>query len=343
MTLTSTISRRRATLRSLINMVRGGLIGIAELLPGISGGTVALITGVYERLIDSAAHLTSAVRVVITGPDRKRSFTAKIRGVEWSLILPLLIGMIAMVVLLAGTIESLVSTHAEASRGLFFGLVAASIVVPLTLIPKRSRSIVSRLLGLLAFAAAAVTAYLLVDLASGTITVDPPLWVVFIAAAIAVCALVVPGISGSFFLLAIGLYSPTLIAVDERDFAYLGVFAAGALLGLVTIVRVMKWLLDHVRRFTLLAMAGLMLGSLRALWPWQELAPGQTSGVGVPIAPTEPVFAPVALAVLGAALVIGLVVVERRLGGLANQSAGNTTAEASSHQVRTETVQKRPT
>lgn len=334
MTLTSTISRRRATLRSLINMVRGGLIGIAELLPGISGGTVALITGVYERLIDSASHVTTAIKVGVTGPNRKQAFAAEIRRVEWALILPLLVGMIAMVVLLAGTIESLVSTHAEAARGLFFGLVAASIAVPLALIPKRSRSIVSRLLGVLVFAAAAVTAYLLVDLASGTITVDPPLWVVFIAAAIAVCALVVPGISGSFFLLAIGLYSPTLVAVDERNLAYLGVFAAGALLGLVTIVRVMKWLLDHARRFTLLAMAGLMLGSLRALWPWQELAPGQTSGVGVPIAPTGPVFAPIALAVLGAAVVIGLVVVERRLGG---------TAQAPAHQIRTESVQNSPT
>lgn len=228
MTLTSTISRRRATLRSLINMVRGGLIGVAELLPGISGGTVALITGVYERLIDSASHLTTAIKVGVTGPNRKRAFAAEIRRVEWALILPLMVGMIAMVVLLAGTIESLVSTHAEAARGLFFGLVAASIAVPLALIPKRSRSIVSRLLGFLVFAAAAVTAYLLVDLASGTIAVDPPLWVVFIAAAIAVCALVVPGISGSFFLLAIGLYSPTLVAVDERNLAYLGVFAAGA-------------------------------------------------------------------------------------------------------------------
>ena len=184
------------------------------------------------------------------------------------------------------------------------------------MIPKRSRSLASRAAGIAVFALAAITAFLLVDLASGTLTVDPPLWLVFVAAAIAVCALVVPGISGSFFLLAIGLYSPTLVAVDELDFAYLGVFAAGALVGLVTIVRLMKWLLDHARRFTLLAMAGLMLGSLRALWPWQQMAPGQDHGVGELALPTDPILAPIAFAVLGAALVIGMVVAERRLGGL---------------------------
>ena len=317
MTAPSTTSRRSATLTSLINMLRGGLIGIAEMLPGISGGTIALITGVYERLIDSAAHVTSAAKALVTGPNRRAGFLAEMKRVDWLLIGPLVGGMIVMVLLLAGTIESLVSTHVEASRALFFGLVAASIAVPLLLIPRVRRSLPSHLGGVAVLGVAAITAFLLVDLASGTLTVDPPLWLVFVAAAIAVCALVVPGVSGSFFLLAIGLYSPTLIAVDELDVAYLGAFAAGALVGLVTIVRLMKWLLDHVRRFTLLAMAGLMLGSLRALWPWQQMAPGQDQGVGELALPTGSILAPIAFAVVGAVLVIGMVFAERRLGVLA--------------------------
>lgn len=297
-----------------LNAVRGALIGIAELLPGISGGTIALITGVYERLINTAAHLVAAGRALIAGPRRRAGFAAELRLVDWGLLVPLVSGMAIMVLTLAGTIEALVSANVEASRGLFFGLVAASIAVPLALIPRRRRPWGSRVAAVLVFAAAAATAFVLVDLAGGQTTSEPPLWLVFVAAAIAVCALVVPGISGSFFLLAIGLYSPTLIAVDERDVGYLAVFAAGAFVGLVTIVRLMKWLLDHARRYTLIAMAGLMLGSLRALWPWQVLPAGESHGIGTLAAPGDPLFAPIALAVLGAALVAVLVVAERRLG-----------------------------
>ncbi|MDX2376026.1 DUF368 domain-containing protein [Microbacterium sp. LRZ72] len=296
-----------------LNMLRGALIGLAELIPGISGGTVALITGVYERLIDSASRVVSAVKTLLFGPDRRRGFVAEIRRVEWWLVAPILIGMIGMVVALAGLIESVVSSEVELSRGLFFGLVAVSILVPIQLIPRASRRVRDRIGGIAVFVAAAAIAFVLIDIAAGGFAVDPPLWVVFFAAAIAVCALVVPGVSGSFFLLAMGLYSPTLIAVDERDLGYLGVFALGALVGLVTIVRVMKWLLDRHRRLTLLAMAGLMLGSLRALWPWQSMPPGESHGIGTPVAPYDPIAGPIVLAVVGAAIVGLLILVERRI------------------------------
>ncbi|WES64266.1 DUF368 domain-containing protein [Microbacter sp. GSS18] len=303
----------RAIPTFLLNALRGALIGMAELLPGISGGTIALITGVYERLIDSASAVVSAFKRLLFGPDRRAGFGEEIRRVEWMLIVPVIVGMGAMVLTLAGMIESLVSDNAEMARGLFFGLVAASIMVPLQLIPRARRSVGARVGGAVVFVIAAVAAFFSVEFAAGAIEVEPPLWVVFFAAMVAVCALVLPGVSGSFFLLAIGLYSPTLIAVDERDLAYLGVFAAGALVGLVTIVRVMKWMLDHHRRLTLIAMAGLMLGSLRALWPWQTLPAGEDHGVGTLTAPYDPISGPVVMAVVGAALVVGLVAVERRL------------------------------
>lgn len=303
----------RAIPTFLLNALRGALIGMAELLPGISGGTIALITGVYERLIDSASAVVSAVKRLVFGPDRRAGFGEEIRRVEWMLIVPVIVGMGAMVLTLAGFIEGLVSANAEMARGLFFGLVAASIMVPLQLIPRARRSVGARLGGAAVFALAAAGAFFSVEFAAGAIEVEPPLWVVFFAAMVAVCALVLPGVSGSFFLLAIGLYSPTLIAVDERDLTYLAVFAAGALVGLVTIVRLMKWLLDNHRRLTLLAMAGLMLGSLRALWPWQTLPAGEDHGVGTLTTPYDPIWGPVVLAVVGAALVVVLVAVERRL------------------------------
>ncbi|MDE0546174.1 DUF368 domain-containing protein [Microbacterium sp. C7(2022)] len=298
---------------ALFDALRGALIGLAELLPGISGGTVALITGVYERLISAVAHVLSAVTALVRGPERRAGFAKEMRAVEWMLVVPVLVGMAAMVLTLAGPIEALVSGNPELARGLFFGLVAASVFVPILLIPRARRTIGAHIAGVAVFVAFAALAFVLTALSGSATDAEPSLWVVFFAAAIAVCALVVPGVSGSFFLLAIGLYSPTLVAVDERDLGYLGVFALGALVGLATIVRLMKWLLAHHRRYTLLAMAGLMLGSLRALWPWQAVPTGDAHGVGEPVAPYDPILGPILCAVLGAAVVVVMLVVERVL------------------------------
>ena len=97
----------------------------------------------------------------------------------------------------------------------------------------------------------------------------PPLWLVALAAAVAICALVLPGLSGSFLLLLFGMYVPTLEALNRLDFAYIGTFILGAVLGLALFVQVLRWLLSRHRRITLALMTGLMAGSLRALWPWQ--------------------------------------------------------------------------
>lgn len=296
----------------LLNVLRGALIGMAELIPGISGGTVALITGVYERLIDGASHVVSAVKRLVVGPDRIRGFRAEIARVDWWLVVPVLVGMIAIVFTLAGVIEALVTANVEGARGLFFGLVAASIAVPLMLLPRIPLTMARRAGGMVLFFGAAAGAFLLIGFAGGGEITDPPLWLVFGAAAIAICALVVPGLSGSFFLLAIGLYATTLRALSERDLVYIGVFALGATVGLVSIVRVVKWMLDRHRWVTLVAMAGLMLGSLRALWPWQSTG-ADDHGVGQLLWPQEPVLAPILLAVVGAVTVVVLLFVEHRL------------------------------
>jgi putative membrane protein len=111
------------------------------------------------------------------------------------------------------------------------------------------------------------------------------LWWVAPAAAVAVCALVLPGVSGSFLLVTLGMYEPTLAAVNDRDFGYLGVFVLGAIVGLAAFVGVLQWLLEHRRVLTLVVMTGLMAGSLRALWPWQgeerELLAMPEGGLGV--------------------------------------------------------------
>ncbi|MCM0620381.1 DUF368 domain-containing protein [Nocardioides bruguierae] len=302
---------RRSRALLPLDLVRGFLIGMAELVPGVSGGTVALVTGVYEQLIGSASHAVSAIKRLVLGPDRVAGFRTEVARTDWWLVVPVLVGMAAAVLTVAGVMESFVTGHPELARGLFFGLVAVSIVVPLRMLPPAGRR--HPALEVVLVLVMAAVAFALVSLAGGSSEADPALPVVFVAAAIAICALVVPGVSGSFFLLAVGLYTTTLTAVDERDLGYIAVFGLGAVVGLASFVQLLRWLLEHHRRTTLLVMAGLMIGSLRALWPWQTAevaADGEAHGPGALVAPYDPVLGPVLLGLLGAVVVGVLVLVE---------------------------------
>jgi putative membrane protein len=129
--------------------------------------------------------------------------------------------------------------------------------------------------------------------------------VIAASAAVAVCALVLPGISGSYLLLALGMYAPTLAAVNNRDFGYLGSFVLGAILGLAAFVSGLKWLLAHKRKLTLIVMTGLMVGSLRALWPWQSEA-------GELIAASPNPVTELAFFATGTLIVVVLIFAERR-------------------------------
>ena len=262
----------RATPLSVVtHVLRGVLMGLAELVPGVSGGTIALITGVYVRIIDSANHVVTGARKLVTGPERLRSFRTEFARAEWTLIVPLLLGMGATLLTMAGIMKRFVSTQPELSRGLFLGMVAASVSVPLLLVDREKiQSGGARLRVSAVFVVLAVAAFILTSQGGAVAAENPPKLLVFIAAAVAICALVLPGISGSFLLLVLGLYEPTLGAVADRDLGYIAVFAAGAVLGLSVFVKGLHWLLHHHHTLTMVAMAGLMLGSLRALWPWQD-------------------------------------------------------------------------
>lgn len=298
-----------------LNLLRGFLIGMAELVPGVSGGTVALVTGVYEQLIDSASHVLAALRRLLGGPDRRRTVADELRRTDWGLVLPVFLGMGTAVLTMAGVMGGFVSGAPEHARALFLGLVAASILVPLRMLPPRNGSRLG--FDLAVFTVAAVVAFVLVGFAGGGNIEDPPLLLVSAVAAVAICALVIPGVSGSFFLLAVGMYSVTLTAVDELDLVYIAAFALGAAIGLGSFVQVLRWALHHHRRVTLLAMAGLMLGSLRALWPWQQ--GGDDHAAGHAVAPYAPLWGPIGLAVLGVVIVLVLIVVEDRMAVGARQ------------------------
>jgi len=254
----------------IANLLRGFLIGIAEVIPGVSGGTIALIVGIYERIIGSAANAVEAFALLLRGKLQEAKVAA--RQIDWLLVLPVLVGMFAAIFAAAAAIEPLLESQPENLRGLLAGLILVSLLVPYRMVGASWR-VTDYLLGLIA----AAISFLLVSLPRQEVT-DPALALVFMAAAVAVCALVLPGVSGSFLLLAIGFYAPTIAAVNDLDFGYLSVFVLGAIVGLALFATALRWLLVNQRRITLVVMTGLMVGSLRALWPWQD-------NLGQPVSP----------------------------------------------------------
>ncbi|MCZ2839769.1 DUF368 domain-containing protein [Modestobacter sp. VKM Ac-2985] len=272
-------------------------MGAAEVVPGVSGGTVALVVGVYGRLIDGAGHVVTALRLALTG--RWAAARTELNRAHWSTIVPVLVGMVVAVLVAARLLEPLVEDHPVGARAVFFGLVLFSIVVPARMVGRwAGRDVAIAVLG-------AVVAFLLTGLPPGG-DVDPPLTLVVPAAAVAICALVLPGVSGSFLLLTVGLYQPTLAAVNDRDVGYLGAFALGAALGLGLFVKALQVALRRHHALTLALMTGLMAGSLRALWPWQE----EDRSL---LAPDDGVLPMLALAVGAGMAVTGALLVQARV------------------------------
>ena len=291
---------------TLANLVRGGLIGAAEVIPGVSGGTVALLVGLYRRLIDAAAQVVWAVRRLLGlggGRPSARDAGHALRAVPWGLLIPVGIGMVVALVLGARLLEPLLEEYPVQMRGLFFGLVLAGIVVPVRMVMRTAPGawrIGDALLALVAAAAA----FVLTGLPPREIT-DPGPVLIMVSAALAVCVLVLPGVSGSFLLLSIGVYGATIAALNDRNLGYIALFAIGAVLGLSVFVSVLQWLLHHRTRITLVIVSGLMAGSLRALWPWQ----GPEREL---LAPGDPLAAPILLALVGAVAVFALLWLEHR-------------------------------
>lgn len=281
-------------------------MGAAEVVPGVSGGTLALIVGVYQTLLDAIADAVLAVRQLFGLAGDKasgRRALSTLRSLPWHVLIPLAIGMGIALVLGARIIEPLLEDQPIAMNALFFGLVIAGTYVPAHMVIKVGGW--SPLYVFIAFISALVL-FFLTGLPQADVA-DPGLIAVFFSAAVAICALVLPGVSGSFLLLTLGMYDPTIGAVNDRNFTYLIVFALGAILGLALFVSVLRWLLEHKTRITLVIITGLMIGSLRALWPWQGenrelLAPGDQLGLAL------------LMFLAGAVFVTVLLLVERRLG-----------------------------
>lgn len=250
-----------------LHFAQGLLMGGADIIPGVSGGTMALIVGIYTRLIDSLSSGFSLILALVRL--RGREARAHAREVEWWLVAPLLAGIVVAIGVASFFVPDLLATHPHQMRGLFLGLVAASIAVPWLRIGRLTAWLL-----LLALAGAAV-AFFLVGLPLLGAEPDPSLPRVFASASVAICAMILPGVSGAFLLEVMGIYEPTIaslrsaIGFELHAIGYVAVFILGAMVGLGVFSKVLDWLLEHYHDSTMAALVGLMAGSLRALWPWQ--------------------------------------------------------------------------
>ena len=283
-------------------------MGAADIVPGVSGGTVALVLGIYERLISNVHMGASALKALL-----KRDisgFRTKLGSVEWVWLISLLVGVLAAVAVLSSIIEELLHDHPMKMAGLFFGLVVGSAFVAWRLIKQVNAPELGMMLGI------AVAMFFVLGLrtdtevAEGTVeAVTQPAWVFFFAGALAICAMILPGVSGSFILVMIGMYTNVLGAVNDREIVPLLATALGCIVGLAIFSSVLNWLLEHHHDLVIAAMIGLLVGSLRVLWPWPN-------GVFTTRleAPADDVGWPIGLAVIGLVVVLAVEVIATKFG-----------------------------
>lgn len=244
----------------------GFLMGTADVIPGVSGGTVAFVLGIYEELID-------AIRAVIPFLRRlaSRRWKEAFEKFPWSFVLMLGAGIGTAVLSLSKLLHWALESYPTYVYALFFGLIAASVYVVRARVRRWTPST------LLVAGFFAVGAYLLVGLRP--VRTPEALWFIFLSGAVAICAMILPGISGAFILILLGKYHYLLGALVRLDLTTILVFIAGAAVGIVSFANVLRWLLDHYHDLTIAALTGFMVGALRELWPWK---PGRiVSGVGI--------------------------------------------------------------
>ncbi len=248
------------TLKDYFGIVlRGILMGSADIVPGVSGGTMAFILGIYEELIDS-------IRTVGRPEFIQAVIRFRIKDIfqilNWKFLVSLAAGIFIAILTLAKVLESLLENQPVYLWSFFFGLVLASILV----VSKRISAWNLPLVVILALGA--LGAYILV----GLVPAQTPnaWWFLLISGAVASCAMILPGISGAFLLVLLGKYQYVLGAVNDRDIVTIALVGIGAVLGLVTFAQILGWLFKKYHDFTVAALMGLMVGSLRKIWPWKE-------------------------------------------------------------------------
>lgn len=286
--------------------LKGVAMGAADVVPGVSGGTIAFITGIYEELLETINSVNFSALKKLKSEGLK-SFWKHING---NFLIALFLGIGISIVSLAKLITHLLEHHSILLWSFFFGLIISSIYLVGKTVKKWD---ISKIIGLLV--GAGVAFY---------ITILPPmenpnaLWFVFLSGAIAICAMILPGISGSFILLLLGSYEMILGAIKDVKLAIIGVFALGCITGLLSFSKLLNWMFKKYHDLTIAILTGFLVGSLNKIWPWKETISTRTNSHGevVPfiqenISPSnfagdnQLIFA-LLMAVVGLVLILGL-------------------------------------
>ncbi|PKP14249.1 MAG: DUF368 domain-containing protein [Bacteroidetes bacterium HGW-Bacteroidetes-3] len=289
----------------IIIFLKGIAMGAADVVPGVSGGTIAFISGIYEELLSSISGINIANLKLL----KKEGFKAAWKALNGNFLLALLSGIFISIISLAKLILWLLENKPILVWSFFFGLVLASILYVAKQLTKwNAITIILLILG-------AIAAYYITTL-QPAISESSSLLFFFFAGALAICAMILPGISGSFILVLLGAYKPVLDAIHTKDIKLLGVVAFGAVVGLLSFSKVLRWLFDHHKNYTLAVLTGFILGSLNKIWPWKETLTWRLNSHGVKVPFNEQSVSPfsydgdpqlmmaIILAIIGFAVII---------------------------------------
>jgi len=248
-----------STRQWLMLFFKGMAMGAADVVPGVSGGTIAFITGIYTRLLIALKSLHPlSLKVWV-----KQGFTEFWRTIDGRFLLTLFSGVIVSIVSLAKIIAYVLESHPIAVWSFFFGLVLASIVYLIKQVPQwRWQEVIAIVIGtLIALAISVMRPAQLPD----------EWWMMMLAGSIAICAMILPGISGSFILLLMGMYSVFIQALTDFNIVLLGSFVVGCIVGLVAFSHLLTFLLKQYSSVILAVLTGFLVGSLNVLWPWKQV------------------------------------------------------------------------
>ncbi|SPY30291.1 Domain of uncharacterised function (DUF368) [Photobacterium damselae] len=233
-------------------------MGAADVVPGVSGGTIAFITGIYDTLLESIRRINPKLISVLKEKGLKGAF----EHVNGAFLIALFAGILTSIFTLARFITWMLHTHPIPLWSFFFGLIIVSVI---HMLKQVDRWALTRFIAVILGAAFAYGITVV-----NPVSMDPTPVNIVIAGAIAICAMILPGISGSFILLLLGMYAPILGAAKSMDVVTLGLFAMGCVVGLLTFSHVLSWILRNYRDIALTFLTGLMIGTLGKIWPWKE-------------------------------------------------------------------------
>ena len=249
---------KRTFLQNLLLTLKGMAMGAADVVPGVSGGTIAFISGIYEELIDSIYNINFKAFVVW----RKEGTPELWKHINGNFFFFLFAGIGISIFTLSKVVIYLLEAHPVLLWSFFFGLIIASVWLVGKSVKKWSPgTIISLIIGI-------AIAYWISSIQT-TASVDSK-WYIVLSGAIAICAMILPGISGAFILVLMGSYHIVYGAIAERDWIIIALFALGCAIGLLSFARVLKFLFSRFREITITLLTGFMIGSLTKVWPWKE-------------------------------------------------------------------------